>query len=456
MQQLLTRPVREYLPRNLPRAVRRLERTWLVIPSLGLLFTLVAASTLGVVAAGLAIGTALYALALITWGTEKVGLGTLAVAFAMAPSYKGLATSPSDAITPMDLTLALAFVLLAPTLIKRQVRLPALYVGGLALVFVFGVLGSLRSESVVSSFVTLAQFSATAGLLLVLIAALGPSRRLIGLLAWSFVGGQVVSTAVALIEGPAYEGRYDGLSHHPNAYAEGGLMAFALLLYLFHVSRKRSDRFLVLVAAAICVASVLMSGSRAATVVLGVLVVMVPFVEKSAIYATVGAAGGVLSAVALPFLVESEASGSSLDRLAGGGNAAGADAARATARETGIRLAQEHPLTGRGFVEVELIHDNFLAILAATGIVGLAGFILMMGTLARPILSQHPLRRLSYVAFAFIGLVPTVPSLDDRTLWLPLSLVILATLSPTSSPTGAGSDQTDDEQASPTPAPIAT
>ena len=48
-------------------------------------------------------------------------------------------------------------------------------------------------------------------------------------------------------------------------------------------------------------------------------------------------------------------------------------------------------------------------------------YLLVMFTLARPLFSDHPLRRLGYLAWAFIGIAPAVPGLWDRTIWMPLS-----------------------------------
>jgi len=47
-------------------------------------------------------------------------------------------------------------------------------------------------------------------------------------------------------------------------------------------------------------------------------------------------------------------------------------------------------------------------------------------TLVRPLLTTHPLRRLSYPVFAYGVFGATTPSLYDRTFWLAMCLSIVA------------------------------
>ena len=64
------------------------------------------------------------------------------------------------------------------------------------------------------------------------------------------------------------------------------------------------------------------------------------------------------------------------------------------------------------------------------GVVGAAGFLLVIFSLAKPLFSRVPLRRLSYTAWAFIGFAWTTPGIIDRTLWVPMALALLAALKP--------------------------
>ena len=74
------------------------------------------------------------------------------------------------------------------------------------------------------------------------------------------------------------------------------MLAICLLIYLAyrHTSRSVLVTSLILVAGAVSVTSVLMSGSRAGTVVVAGLVLMVPIVERSALHGFVVAAAASL------------------------------------------------------------------------------------------------------------------------------------------------------------------
>ena len=74
------------------------------------------------------------------------------------------------------------------------------------------------------------------------------------------------------------------------------------------------------------------------------------------------------------------------------------------------------------------LHDLYLSAAVGGGVVCLAGYLVVLYTFARPLFGTHPRRRVGYVAWAFIAIGPAVPALDDRTLWLPMALVVLLTL----------------------------
>ncbi len=390
---------------------------------------LVAVGSRGIVFALAAVAAAAYVLALAVLGRDRMALLTMVAVFGTAPAYKGLAASPSDPVTPTDLLLVLAFALLLPTVFARRVQLPPLYIAGLLVVTLMGLIGSAFSPSPPWSLFGLAQLLVVMAVLPTVLAMWRPSAPWLMILAWSYVGGHLLSAGWALVDGPvAGDDRYAGLTHHPNAFAEAGMMAVALLLYLFHRHRSTTIRIGILVAGAISIHSVVISGSRAATVVVAVLILMVPVVERSAISGFVYAILGSLFIVALPLVVSVSGEGSAISRLAGTVDAAGADQQRAQARQIGWDTFAQHPFTGSGFLDVELIHDNFLEIAAATGIFGLFGFLMVMFTLARPIIGYGEQRRLCYAAWAYIGLGATVPGLQDRTLWIPAALAIVAAI----------------------------
>jgi O-antigen ligase len=238
----------------------------------------------------------------------------------------------------------------------------------------------------------------------------------------------MLSTAVALVEGPDATDRYKGLTHHTNAFALAGQMSIAIVLYLIPRYKKLWVRLLLFGIAGASILSLVLSGSRASTLVAAVLIIMIPVVERSAVSGFLLYATGALVLIALPFLAASGGKGSALTRLTGGGTAAAADASRAEGVQYGFSRFWDNPIFGTGLNQIELIHNIFLEVLDSVGVFGAAGYLCVLYTLARPLFSYHPLRRLSYMAWALIGVAAALPGLWDRTIWVPLSLAIMCVL----------------------------
>lgn len=376
-----------------------------------------------------AVAVAGYVAVLATIGSERTAVVTWMAAFATAPMYKGIASSPGATVTPTDVLLLLGVLLVLPGLLARRLTLPSTYLVGTILVLVAGLFASAISDAPLVSLRDVVQLTFVMVGLPVVFAWWRPSIRVVMLLLGSYVAGHVVSVGWGLATGPIAGGnRYDGLAHHPNAFGEAGLMAFAALLYLFAKCRTVVQQSVVLGAMAISGVSVMLSGSRAATVVFAVLVLMVPVVERSAVGGFVLAMVGALGLVLLPYVLDISGEGSALTRLAGGGDASLADTARNDAISVGIDRFVAHPFTGDGFRDVELIHNVFLAMAVATGALGVIGFVLVLFALARPLFSAAPDRRLAFAVWAFIGIGAAAPGLQDRTLWVPMVPAVIAAL----------------------------
>lgn len=364
----------------------------------------------------------------VVFGFERAGFAALVLAFATAPMYRGLEGLSGGVATPTDLFLVLAIVLLVPGLLSRHVDLPAPYVAGLVMVALGGLVASLVSVAPVGSLFSLIQWLFFLGGLPVVIAWWRPGTKTIVALLWAYVVGQTASTAYALATGPVVGNRYQGLAHHTNAFGMAGLAAIAILMYLFAHHRGVQMRVFVVGAGVISTVSIVMSGSRAALVVAAVLVMVLPFVERSASSGLLLGAFGALSLVAVPLLVEGGQGGSALTRLAGDGTATIADQARTDALDEGLRRLWESPIIGSGLVDIELIHNVLLEVVVGAGILGLIGWLMVMFVLCRPLLTQHVHRRLSYLPLGFVGMAAALPSIWDRTMWVPIGLAVLATL----------------------------
>lgn len=416
-------------------------------PDRGILLTLVFAvlagglafaATQGLLYSIAAVGLAGGLLVLIALGTERTSILLLMLAFGTAPMYRGIEGLTGGVATPTDFLLIGGIVLLLPTLTHHRFKLPGLYVLGLSLVFVMGVLAALVNGTPIGDAFELAQWIFFLGGLPAIIAWWSPSVRVVDALLWSYLAGHMLSTAVGLVRGPDQTDRYLGLTHHPNAFALAGQMSIAIVLYLIPRNKALWIRLLLFGIAGVAILSLILSGSRASTVVAAVLIIMVPVVERSAVSGFLLYAVGALVLVALPFLASTGGKGSALTRLTGGGTAAAADASRLEGVRYGFDRFWDSPILGTGLNQIELIHNIFLEVLDSVGVFGAAGYLCVLYTLARPLFSHHPLRRLSYMAWALIGVAAALPGLWDRTIWVPLSLAILTVLPPVAGAEPAG------------------
>ncbi len=393
-----------------------------------LIAALVGASTGGAVVALVAMGAAAFIVILVTIGAERTALLVLVGAYFTAPFYKGLAFGAAAVVTVPDLLLLAGFALLLPRLVHGHVRLPPAYAAGVALVLVAGLTASVFSAKSGESFVALGFWMIVMLGLPVAFALWGPLGRYIDLLAASFVAGQVFSLVMGVIQGKEAQGRHAGLSTHPNYLAQAGVLSICLLLYLSHRHMSRSLLVTTALSSAgiACVTSIFMSGSRAGTVVLAVLVLLVPVVERSAIAGFLIAAVGALFLFALPAIIELAGDGSVFSRLGGDKSAEYSNSARSLGLDAGIARFFEHPLRGTGLVNLFDIHNNFVEVAVGIGVFGLAGYLLVLYAFARPLVGHGEFRRLSYVAVGYIGFGATVPSLYDRSVWAVMALSAVA------------------------------
>ena len=375
-----------------------------------------------------AVALAGFACVIAVLGPEKTGVLLLMAGFFTAPWYKGTAPSPASPVTATDALVLLGFAFLLPRILAGRLKLPVIYWVGVSLVLAAGLLASARSTSPQESLISLTFWMVVMVGMPVAFAMWGPSLGVIDLLAGSFVVGQMFSFAAGWANGYVAQGRHGGMATHPNYFAEGGMLALALLIYLAyrHFGRSWLWSTGIIVSAVVCAATVHLSGSRAAIVVVAVLVMMIPFVERSAVTGFVMAALVAVVILALPIIADLAGRGSAIDRLAGGGGSSQSDSARTLGLDEGIDRFFAHPITGDGLVDLFDIHNNFLEVAVAIGVFGLAGYLLVLYAFARPILGRGELRRLCYPVWGYIGFGATVPSLYDRSIWTVVALSVVA------------------------------
>lgn len=391
------------------------------------LVALVAAAGQSMVLAGVAIGFAVLTTLVTIAGARAVGTWSIMGALFLAP-MDDLRPGGESLVTFSDLAFALGFALLAPTMLRRRAHIPALFVIGAAGLVATTIIATLLADNWIVSISFALRMIAAVILLPLAYAWWGPSTRLIDLLAWSYIAGQCVSTVYALVDGTVVGGRYLGLTTHMNFFGMGGMVAVALALYLWPRA-VGGQRWLVLAAGAISFYGVILSGSRAATIAILVLVVLYPVVEKSAVSMYLVVAGGVAGAIALNWLVEFFGPTSVFARLVPGDFGAGlSDQARTMALELYWGRFLARPVTGEGFLGEQYdAHNVYLQVAVAIGIFGLLSFVILGWSLMRPLFEGGPRRGLAYMAVAYATIAPLTPSIWDRNIWAGLGLAILAT-----------------------------
>jgi hypothetical protein len=367
--------------------------------------------------------------AIVSLGSERVGVGFLGLAFATAPMYKGLAPAGTVA-TPTDVCLVVGFSLLLPRLLSHRFTLPVSYVAPIAVITAAGFIGSMVSTTPTSSLLALGFWLATLFALPAGVHLWRPSRGEIQAMVWAFVIGHLISTLAGLALGHTSDGRLYGLTNHPNYFAESGVIAFGLLLHLLATS---AHRVLVWVALVVTVYSVYLSGSRAGTLALATLIAIIPLVERSAFKAYLIALVGAVGAIVLSLEWSVVAGSGSLARLTGKGSAEGSDFERSRGLSTGWHRFLDHPLTGSGLVDLFDVHNNYLEAAIGVGVFGLIAFLVVLWTLGKPLFGQQHLRRLCYTVAGYAVFGATTPALYDRTYWVAMSLSIVVVASHSSS-----------------------
>ncbi|WP_183101199.1 O-antigen ligase family protein [Nocardioides pelophilus] len=391
---------------------------------------LAAAATQGLVFAAVTVVAAVYVAVLTTFGLRNTGIVAMVLAFGFAPMYRGAEGLTGGTVPPTDVFILLGILHLLPTFLGNRLKLPPVYVIGLLLTAVLSLVSVIVTGDLFNNAFYAGQWLFFIGALPIVIAWWRPHRTIVVWLLWAYLAGHLISTAKAITEGAVFANRYDGFTHHPNAFGLGGVTSIAIVLFLLHHHKDLRVRVLLLGVVAISLLSVSLSGSRAAIVVLAALVVLIPIVERSALMGVGLAVVGALGVLSIPFVIDASGEETALGRLAGGGTASGSDKIREAALEDGFARLWQSPILGSGFKDVEQYHNVYLEAAVAIGILGLACYLVVMFALARPLFTHHPLRRLTYIVWVFIGIAPTFPGLWDRTVWVPASLAALAMLTP--------------------------
>ena len=386
------------------------------------LIPLAARSTLGAIGLGGLIGLVVFVAVL---GAERASTALMVAAFFMAPMTNfGLVKRPFTFATALFF---FAFVLVLPKLLHRPLRLPKPFLVGAVLFSAMGFVSIPLAPHPISgaSFVLIGIIGVLC--IPVAIAWMGPTYRQMWAMAVAFGLGSAVSGLYGLTQ---HQYRNSGLTYHPVVLAYTALLSIAFVPFL--LALKVRGRWLVVVPiVAVALVSAWTSGSRTDLLAIAALAVIVPTLQRSL---WGGLAVGVVAAVILPIVVTYDPAGNStsaLNRLFGAGGGSASDDTRIGTIKTGLKLIAQSPLFGNGYDTdtTYVIHNIYLQVLEAEGIIGMIGMIMVFGTFLLALRRTRGVERaLGYPALAVVMVGFVMPYLGDHYIAFALGLSMVSVL----------------------------
>jgi O-antigen ligase len=418
-------PVRRKSGRTISLPVRRLVPPLVVTALLGVLIPL---GTQGTFGAAAALGIAGLLVVLVTVGIEKTAVAILLCAFVTSPMDNLRPSAAVSFVTFSDLLFFVGIGTLIPILLVSRFQRQAPMLIGVFGVFTMGLVTSVACTNPAGSFNGLARLVVGALVMPVVFMLWRPGRRVLYSFAAAYVLGNCISVAYSVITRTvSVDGRYAGLTQHPNVFGLVELLALGLLPYLWFNTHK-AYRWGLLVAGAVCGYGVWISGSRAALLVTVAIVPLYVLLSRSIEHALLLFGAGIvpLYLVGKAFTSPDVGSGSALERLRGGGSATASDKAREILLDKVISQFTAHPILGDGFGSAAEAHNIYLQVAAAGGIIGLVFYLLVLfSAIRQPLVlgSGYVLLALPAMAYALIG--PLTPLIWDRYIWCVLALPFL-------------------------------
>ena len=438
-------PVLVSLPDLRPGRARRDEGGWPTVVAVGAAFLLVSLSVLLLLppTMQLALGFSLPGgVFLLELGRERA----ISICI-MTAAFLSTALVAVGSLQLGDVALALGFVVLVMTRAEsHRPPLPRPLLWGLALMLFGGVIG-IVFEPDISPFAVLTELTyspgkffifdpqigelirfgwGTVGMLLLIRECRLPRRQIERALV-AFCCGSIASVAAAVFGGEHITGRDMGLTSHPVFF--GWISAYAAIVGVGLVlSTGRWQRRVGVVTIATGGVGILLSGTRSAFLILflglGFLQLGLRSARRSAIFLFVGMA--VLSLALLGIFGDTPVA----NRLAGDESAQTSNQGRDEVRRLSIDLVREHGGTGIGFEFLFPPHNLILGVLAATGVIGFAGALIIVVFLFRrliitPTYDTHVLA----IIGATLGVYACAWVVNvgwDHWLWLPVALALYA------------------------------
>lgn len=415
---------------NQPGPRLRTGGPWPVVPFvivglvLALLIPLAMTSEMG---AAVGVGGVAVIVVVAVMGLEGAGAAFVTLSMFFAPMTRVTIPGASFA-TVSDILLLLGFGLLAPSLLRKPLRLPWQFTLGSAALFTCMMISSLMMPDTFGSIDLSVRVLIATVFLPAVFAWWHPDGRGLVLLAGAYVVGDCVSLLYALGTGPYLTtGRYIGLSEQPTSFGFACALGICLLPFL-RAKFKPENKWLVFPAAVPLILGIWLSGSRTSIVVVGAVAVLFPLVERSMKAAMGLAVVGVVGLACLGRILDLNGGSNALSRLLGGSGAAGSD----LERKKGFKVAWERfldsPIIGKGFdFQVFLAHNIYMQVAAGIGILGLMAFLLVLWSFVIQLYKgAHPYHLLAWPAMAYIIAGPIVPNLGSRYVGVLLALALAA------------------------------
>lgn len=405
---------------------------------------LVPAAQTSLIIAGLLIGALGVVVLILAVGPERASWHLMVVAFFLAPL-----TNFTLVLRPFVFASAAFFAavgLAVPRLLRVRLRLPTMFVVGAVLFMMMGILSTVVAKGAVYSLWWVVLSTLAFILIPVLIVWMRPTDGQMYLMMVAFAGGAAVSTLYGLLGGYVY--RNAGFTYHPVALAYTCMLALSFVPFQLGYKPARSRWLVVPPLAAIALAGIWTSGSRTGVVVLAALIFVIPVVQRSIRLGLLVITGVVLALPVVMSVKPAQGSTSAFARLFGGGGASNSD----TTRESTLKLAFEQirhdPIFGNGYSieHTYTIHNLYLQVLAAEGLIGLIGLLLFLAVFVSGLRKANALHRpLAYPALACVLAGPFQPNMTDHYLGMSLGLSLVAAVGATAF--GRSPDDPDDPEA---------
>jgi hypothetical protein len=362
----------------------------------------------------------------VVFGLRTVGGAFVIAGFATVP-LADLHPVPSFTLLELsDVLWVIGFLLLTPVLLHTPLRLPSTFVlGAIGLLMLGGLTFPTRPDPSLDFGILMHVLSGTV-IFPTLVFWWRPQRTTVIAAALAYLLGNTINAVACLFQAPWGDGRYAGLSGHPNVMALTQALGIALVPFLLEALPHR-HRWWVMVGAGASLYGIWISGSRAALLCVVAITLLYPLFKRSIPVALAVAGLCFPALVVVNRAIANPDPSSALGRLLGAGSASGSDAGRVLNAQVNLAKFLEHPVLGGGWDDVRRAHDVYLEVAAAIGAFGLVSYLLIVALTLKPLIAIPPpfgLLGMPALAAALIGLVD--PGLGSRYLWCVVALALIA------------------------------